>query len=143
MQQQIEDIISVGDHLWVIFVEEDTPPVESEKILFAGVRNILQEDFGIEMEPTPSLTLYEEKTIAELQQEELVWKTEHDTMMQEQYEWDTIRNDILPLEPPKEVLLIHNPVYDNYELNKNPAAKETRAGGSPFIFPLHYYILGL
>jgi hypothetical protein len=70
MQQQIEDIISVGDHLWVIFMEEDTPPVESEKILFAGVRNILQEDFGIEMEPTPSLTLYEEETIAELQQEE-------------------------------------------------------------------------
>jgi hypothetical protein len=62
MQQQIEDLISVDSHLWDICAEEDTLPVDSEEMLFASVRNILQEDFGIEMEPTPSLALYEEET---------------------------------------------------------------------------------
>jgi hypothetical protein len=42
------------------------------------VKNILQEDFGIELVPNPSNTFYEEETIAELQQEELVWKARHE-----------------------------------------------------------------
>jgi hypothetical protein len=114
-------------------------------MLFAGVRNILQEDFGIDMEPAPSLTLNEKETITELQQEELVWKAEHDTMMQEQYEWDKNGHYNLPLEPPKEVLIIHDPMDDNDELNKNVAANETRGKGRvkySIILPLHYYILG-
>jgi hypothetical protein len=78
-QEQIEEIIRIGDHLWDICTREDTPPVESEQMLFAGVIDILKGDFGVEIEPAPSMTLYEEETIGELQQEELVWKAEHYT----------------------------------------------------------------
>jgi hypothetical protein len=34
-------------HPWDICAREDTPPVESEQMLFACVRQILEEDFGV------------------------------------------------------------------------------------------------
>jgi hypothetical protein len=56
-QVQKEDIISVGDHLWDICAKEEKTPVESEQLLFAVGRNI------IELESTSSNTLYEEETM--------------------------------------------------------------------------------
>jgi hypothetical protein len=92
-QQQIEEMIGIGDHLWNICSRDDTPPVESEQMLFAGVIDILKEDFAVELEATPSMTYIEEETIGELNQEDLVWKEEHQTMLRDEtilrddYEW--------------------------------------------------------
>jgi hypothetical protein len=71
-QEQIEQFISVGDHLWNICSRNDTPPVESEQILFTGVVDILKVDFGVELDATPHMTFIEEDTVGELHQEELV-----------------------------------------------------------------------
>jgi hypothetical protein len=46
-QEQIEDKISVADHLWDICAEEEKTPVESEQLLLAGVRNFLHKDFDV------------------------------------------------------------------------------------------------
>lgn len=35
-QEQIEDIISMDDHLWDICAEEERTLVQSEQLLFAG-----------------------------------------------------------------------------------------------------------
>ncbi len=92
-QQQIEEMISIGDHLWNICSRDDTPPVESEQMLFAGVRDILKEDFAVALEGTTTMTYLEEETIGELHQEELVWKEETETMVRDEtiamddYEW--------------------------------------------------------
>jgi hypothetical protein len=86
-QDQIASMISIGDHLWNICSRDDTSPVESEQMLFAGVRDILKEDFAVELEATPYMTFIEEDTIGELHQEELVWQEEHQTMLQDEYEW--------------------------------------------------------
>jgi hypothetical protein len=69
-QDQIEEFISVGDHLWNICSRDDTSPVESEQMLFAGVVDILKEDFAVELEATPYMTFIEEDTVGELHQEE-------------------------------------------------------------------------
>jgi hypothetical protein len=120
-------MISIGDHLWNLCATEDTPPVESEKLLFAGVMDILKDDFGVDVELTPSMTLFEEDTIEELNQDELVWKAEHLTMMQQQYEWDDSGNEITSGDPPQELLIYHNASNDTDDMDKKPAAKATLA----------------
>jgi hypothetical protein len=92
-QDQIALMISIGDHLWNICSRDSTSPVESEQMLFVGVRDILKEDFAVELEATPYMTFIEEDTVGELHQEELVWQEEHQTMLQDEtilrddYEW--------------------------------------------------------
>jgi hypothetical protein len=99
------------------------------------------------LEPNPSCTLYEKVTIAELQQEELVWKADHDNMRQGEYEWDAGNlpayrgNDVLEdeqLEPPREVVILNVARDDNKELNKNLTAKET---GGKISISIFLYIL--
>jgi hypothetical protein len=51
-QDQIAEMISIGDHLWNICSRENTPPLESEQMLFAGVIDILKEDFAVELDAT-------------------------------------------------------------------------------------------
>jgi hypothetical protein len=126
-QDQIAEMISIGDHLWNLCAREDTPPVESEKLLFAGVIDILKDDFGIQVELTPSMTLFEEDTIGELNQEELVWKAEHLTIMQQQYEWDDSGNEYPSGDPPQELLIYHDTSDDTDNMDKKPAAKATLA----------------
>jgi hypothetical protein len=82
-QEQIEEFIRLGDHLWNICSRDDTPLPESEQILFRGVVDILKEDFGVELEATPHMTVIEEDTIGELQQEELVWHDEQQTTLRD------------------------------------------------------------
>ncbi len=87
------EMISIGDRLWNICSRDDTSPVESEQMLFAAVRDILKEDFAVELEATPYMTFIEEDTVGELHQEELVWQEEHQTMLRDEtilrddYEW--------------------------------------------------------
>jgi hypothetical protein len=104
-QAQIEEMIRIGDHLWNICSRKDTPPVESEQMLFAGVIDILKEDFAVEPEATPSMTFFEEETIGELNQEELVWKEEHLTMMQDKYKWRALDNSDEDKKPAAKVIL--------------------------------------
>jgi hypothetical protein len=104
-QDQIAEMISIGDHLWNICSRKDTPPVESEQMLFAGVIDILKEDFAVELEATPSMTFFEEDTIGELNQEELVWKEEHLTIMQDEYEWCALDNSDEDKKPAAKVIL--------------------------------------
>jgi hypothetical protein len=75
-KDHIEEIIEVGDGLWHFCAEEDRSPVESEQMLFSTLVNIMLDDFGVTIEPTPTHTLLEEETVEELQQEELVWRSE-------------------------------------------------------------------
>jgi hypothetical protein len=110
-QQQIEEMISIGDHLWNICSRDDTPLVESEQMLFAGVIDILKEDFAVELEATPSMTYIEEETIGELNQEELVWKEEHLTMLwdenivRDDYEWLALDGSDEDKKPAAKVIL--------------------------------------
>jgi hypothetical protein len=110
-QQQIEEMISIGDHLWNICSRDDTPPVESEQMLFAGVRDILKEDFAVELEGTTTMTYFEEETIGELHQEELVWKEETETMVRDEtrvmddYEWFALDGSDEDKKPAAKVVL--------------------------------------
>ena len=110
-QQQIEEMISIGDHLWNICSRDDTPPVESEQMLFAGVRDILKEDFAVELEGTTTMTYFEEETIGELHQEELVWKEETETMVRDEtrvmddYEWFALDGSDEDKKPAAKVIL--------------------------------------
>jgi hypothetical protein len=74
-------------------------------MLFVGVIDILKEDFAVELEATPSMTFFEEDTIGELNQEELVWKEEHLTMMQDEYEWRALDNSDEDKKPAAKVIL--------------------------------------
>ncbi len=91
-------------------------------MLFAGVRDILQEDFEIQT----SLTLLRKRQLRSCSKRSQFGKW---NIMQEQYKWDQSGNDIPPRDPPQEVLLIHDPMDDSDEMNKKPAAKETEGKG--------------
>jgi hypothetical protein len=111
-QDQIEEFISVGDHLWNICSRDNTGPVESEQILFAGVVDILKEDFAVELEATPHMTFIEEDTIGELHQEELVWQDEHQTTLQDvldELEWRASDDSDEDKKPAAKVILSVEP----------------------------------
>jgi hypothetical protein len=80
-------------------------------MLFAGVIDILKEDFAVELEATPSTTYMEEETIGELNQEELVWKEELQTMLQDEtilqddYEWLALDGSDEDKKPAAKVIL--------------------------------------
>jgi hypothetical protein len=110
-QDHIEEIIEVGNWDWLVCAEEDKSPVESEQKLFSKLLNIMEEDFGVTLEPTPSHTLYEEETIGELQQDELVWKSMMEQYKDELYQLSDNADDT---EPPHAVAVggSHN-ILDN------------------------------
>lgn len=143
-QKQIESFINVGK-----LCQGRQTLVKSELILFKRLKNILEEDFSVNLEDTPSRTLNEEETIAELQQEELVWRQEMDVYQQELYDFDAgdlpayIGNDLVEekdVEPPREVATLHDVMDDNDEINKKPAAKKTQGKTSMnFVFLLNCF----
>jgi len=143
-QKQIESFINVGK-----LCQGRQTQVKSELILFKRLKNILEEDFSVNLEDTPSRTLNEEETIAELQQEELVWRQEMDVYQQELYDFDAgdlpayIGNDLVEekdVEPPREVATLHDVMDDNDEINKKTAAKKTQGKTSMnFVFLLNCF----
>jgi Flp pilus assembly secretin CpaC len=84
-QDNIEEIIEVGDQLWYVCAKEDRTPMESEQMLFSTLLNIMEQDFGVTLEVTPTLMLMEEETVEELQQEELFWHLETECFKDELY----------------------------------------------------------
>jgi len=68
-QDHIEEIIEV----WHVCAEEDRTPMESEQMLISTLLNVMEQDFGVTLEATPTFMLMEEETVEEMQQEELVW----------------------------------------------------------------------
>jgi hypothetical protein len=83
------------------------------------------------------MMFYEEDAIGELQQEELVWKAEHLTMMQEQYCLDDSGNNIPPEDPPQEIVVMENP-SDN---DKKPMAKANFGKGMVLFSVLNWSLI--
>jgi hypothetical protein len=75
-QDNLEEIIELGDRVWDVCAKEDKTPMESEQMLFSTLLNVMKVDFGITLELTPTFMLMEEETVKEMMQEELVWHSE-------------------------------------------------------------------
>ena len=77
-------MIELGDEIWHRCAEEDLTPIQSEKALIDGVVKVLQEEYNYEEEDLEefvgSQRYYDEDTIDEYQQEELVWQEEIETL---------------------------------------------------------------
>ncbi len=46
--------------------------MESEQMLISTLLNVMEQDFGVTLEATPTFMLMEDETVEEMQQEELV-----------------------------------------------------------------------
>jgi len=62
-QDHLVEIIKLGDHVWDVCAKEDRTPMESEQMLYSTLLNVMKEDFGITLEPTPTFMLMEEETV--------------------------------------------------------------------------------